>query len=398
MADVPVVIVGAGPTGLTAALFLASRGIGVTVIERNAEPYADPRAATFHPPTLDMFAASGVTARLHELGIIARRWQVWGRSEGLIAEFDLDLLADVTAYAYRLQCEQHKLVGILLEKLAERPGANVRFGESVETVRQDPEGVTVRTAAGDEIRAAFVVGADGGRSIVRKSQNIEFLGFTYQERFLVIATRFDFERKGFAYSSYISDPDEWAALFKVPDKGPPGLWRALFPTKPHERESDLLDLAQAEQRLRRFNPESQPGEIVHTNLYTVHQRVAAAYRKGRVLLAGDAAHVNNPLGGMGMNFGIHDAISLAGKIAGVLDGSALENVLDLYDRQRRYVANAFLQVMTIRNKTFLEEKNQAIRTARLAELRGTATDRDKARTYLLRTSMIEGLQAADQIV
>jgi 3-(3-hydroxy-phenyl)propionate hydroxylase len=394
----PVVIVGAGPTGLTAALFLSLQGVSVRVLERHAEPFEDPRAATFHPPTLEMYAASGITQRLHDLGIIARHWQYWGRTEGLVADFDLGVLSDITPYPYRLQCEQHKLVRVLLDELFETDCVDVQFGTEVVDVDQRPDGADVYTADGHNIRASYVIGADGGRSIVRKSQAINFEGFTYEERFLVITNAFDYATRGFAYSCYISDPHEWLALFKVPGKGPPGVWRVVFPTRPEERESDLLNHSNAESKLNAFIKADQPFGVSHTNLYTVHQRIASTYRRGRVLLAGDAAHVNNPLGGMGMNFGIHDAVSLADKLACVINGSATQDLLDLYDRQRRYVAKSLLQTMTIQNKKIIEEKDETLRRVRLGELREIAANRDRSRAYLLRTSMIEGLKASHEIV
>jgi 3-(3-hydroxy-phenyl)propionate hydroxylase len=396
MADPLVVIVGAGPSGLTAALFLSEQGVPVTVLERSAEPFADPRAATFHPPTLEMFTPSGITARMHETGIVARHWQIWDRGKGLVAEFDLAALADITPYPYRLQFEQHKLVRLLLETLARRPGVDVRFGVDAVDVIQDQDGVSVRTADNEEFRSTYVIGADGGRSIVRKSQDVDFAGFTYQERFLVITNRFDFASKGYAYSCYVSDPDEWCALFKVPGNGPPGIWRVVFPTAPDVQEQDLLDHASAERRLQAFIPTGERYDVIHTNLYTVHQRVAATYRKGRVLLVGDAAHVNNPLGGMGMNFGIHDAVNLADKLARVLEG-ANDDLLDLYDRQRRHVANAFLQAMTIQNKKLLEERDLSVRARNLADQAAIARDPDRSRANLMRTSMIDGLKVASEI-
>jgi len=390
-----VAIAGAGPSGMTAALFLARAGVQVTVLERHAKPFEDPRAATIHPPTMELYAESGVTAGLHARGIVAPIWQFRGREEGVIAAFDLGILADETPYPYRLQCEQHKLVEILAEKLRALPHARVIWDAAVSDVVQDDSGVTLSTSAGD-IRADYAIGADGGRSVVRKSQAIGFEGFTYPERFLVITTPHDFGADGFAISSYVSDPREWCALFKVPGTTPDGLWRVVFPTDPAAEDSALLDFDAAEARLQGLIPRGEKYQIVHTNLYAVHQRVASVFRQGRVLLAGDAAHVNNPLGGMGMNFGIHDAANAAEKLTAVLNG-ADDSLLDRYDRQRRHVANAFLQAMTIANKQTLEEKDPARRLARLDTLRATAADPARARAHLLKTSMIEGFRAAAAI-
>jgi 3-(3-hydroxy-phenyl)propionate hydroxylase len=391
-----VVVVGGGPTGLTAALFLVDAGVNVRVLESRTSIYDDPRAATFHPPTLQMFEKSGITKRLHEMGILCPRWQFRGREEGVIAEFDLGILADITPYPYRLQCEQHKLVAAIDKLLSAHPKCSIHYGATVEAVEQNADSVSVRTADGAVYRASFVIGADGGRSVVRKSQDIAFDGFTYEERFLVITTGFDFEQLGFAYSCYVSDPREWCALFKVPGAGPPGVWRVVFATSSQTPAEQLLDHEYARCKLDGFIPAARPYSIVHTNLYTVHQRVAETYRRERVLLAGDAAHVNNPLGGMGMNFGIHDAVDLADKISRVLRGEP-EQLLGLYDRQRRHVANAFLQAMTIQNKHVLEEKDSSVRRQRIQEMAEIARDSEKSRAFLMRTAMFQGLRAAKQV-
>lgn len=385
---------------MATALFLIQRGIPVTVIERSIEAHADPRAATYHPPTLEMLAPSGVTAELHAQGIIARRWQFRDRREGLVAEFDLERLTDDTPYPYRLQCEQHKLVDMMERRVAGSSLATIIHGASVDDVTQDSSHASAMVLHADgrreRLSGSYLVGADGGRSIVRKSQNIAFEGFTWPERFLVITTTFDFESLGFAYSSYTMDPIEWAATFKVPGDDGRGIWRCVFPTRTDEHESDLLDSTRAAARLREFVPESASGRVVHVNLYAVHQRVAATYRKGRVLLAGDAAHINNPLGGMGLNFGIHDAHSLAGYLAEAIE-SGRNEPLDRYDRQRRTVAERYLQAQTIANKQLLEETDHDRRLARQAEMRAIAADQDRARQYLLRTAMIEGLRVAASI-
>lgn len=395
MAQDPVVIVGAGPSGLTAAFFLVRAGVPVLMLERGDRIYDDPRAATIHPPTLEMFAQSGVTARILDEGIETRFWQFRGRKEGLVAQFDLNLLADVTPFPYRVQCEQHRLSRILLAELQKEARFAIRWRMPVDRVVQDDDGVAVH-AGNRVVRASWVIGADGGRSVVRKTQKIGFEGFTYPERFLVVTTAHDFEPEGFSYSNYLSDPDEWAAIFKVPGDRPAGLWRVTAPARPEEAETDLLDAAKAEARLKRLMPHNAGYEIVHTNLYAVHQRVAATFRKGRVMLIGDAAHVNNPLGGMGMNFGIHDAGSVAEHLTAVF-GGANPALLDRFDRRRRHVAQTFLQSMTIQNKQALEERDAVKRAERLAEMRAIADNPDRARAHMLRTAMIESVRAAEAI-
>jgi 3-(3-hydroxy-phenyl)propionate hydroxylase len=392
----PVLIAGGGPSGLSTALFLTDRNVPVVVIDEHEGLYEDPRAATFHPPTLEMFAPSGITEKLHQRGFVVPTWQMWDRKNGLVAEFDLGALRDRTNFPYRLQCEQHKLVEMLREALSTREICTFRKGERVENVVQQAGIVRVETSKGVH-RAKYLVGADGGRSVVRKSQGIAFEGFSYPERFLVITSTYDFEEEGYALSCYVSDPEEWCALFKVPGAGPPGLWRTVFPTAAGDSEAFLLSDAYAQDRLERFLPRVKPYEIVHTNLYSVQQRVAAQYRKGNVFLVGDAAHVNNPLGGMGMNFGIHDACNLAEKLAAVINDGASEDLLDLYARQRRSVATDVLQTQTIENKKSLEEKDEVALRQRQIFLREAAQDPEKAVQYLLRTAMFEGLEAAAAI-
>jgi len=396
-----VLIAGGGPAGMSAALFLLAEGVSVTVLERSVTPHADPRAATYHPPTLEMLEASGVTAELQERGIVAPHWQYRDRRSGLVAQFDLGVLAADTRYPYRLQCEQHKLVAMLERRVAEHPLARVVHDAELVGVTQTDERVQIEVShahgGSEQLQGQWLIGADGGRSLVRKSQDIGFEGFTWPERFLVITTTFDFATLGYAFSSYTMDPIEWAATFKVPGEDEQGIWRCVFPTRPEDAEDVLLDFGRAAERLAAFAPESVQGRILHTNLYAVHQRVAQTYRKGRVLLAGDAAHVNNPLGGMGLNFGVHDAHNLAHRLGRIWRGEAGSELLDQYDRQRRAVAERYLQAQTIANKQTLEETDEQARQARQAAMRATAADPQQARQYLLRTAMIEGLRAAAAI-
>jgi len=391
-ATLPVVIAGAGPVGCAAALYLAQREIPVVLLEAEATLPLDLRASTFHPPTLDMLDTLDVTRRLLPLGLKSPQYQYRDRRTGDAATFDLKVLTGETAHPYRLQCEQYKMTQVVCDMLADLPQASVRFSHRLQDVRQDAQGITavVDTPAGSrELRGSYLIGADGASSNVRKAIGVEYEGFTYPEKFLVVSTDFDFPAHfpGLTNVNYVSDPDEWCVLLKTST-----LWRILFPTDPALDEDTLLSEAFIQGRLARLVPGQPAFDIVHRTLYRVHQRVASTYRKGRVVLVGDAAHINNPLGGMGMNGGLHDAFNLSEKLVEILQGRAPEDLLDVYDRQRRSVALQFVQEQTIRNKKLMEEKDPQLQRARQAEFMRIAADPQLAKQFLMKTSMIQSLR------
>ena len=399
------VIAGAGPTGLMCALALARQGVSVVVCEAEATLTHDLRAGSFHPPTQEMMAPYGITARMHELGLQVRKWQVRSRRGGMVAEFDLGLLADVTPYPYRLHLEQHRLTPIMLDILRKESNAEVHFGHRITGFEPRAHSVLVKFESEGipgKLEASWLIGADGGRSTIRKLLPVEFEGFTWPEQFLVVSTPYDLGRHGFAMNAYVADPVEWAAVFKMPDMGPPGLWRLAFPCDPGLPDDALLDPQAVQKRMQGFLPLKEGGqmrdyEIRYASIYRVHQRVANEWRHGRVLLAGDAAHLNNPLGGFGLNSGIHDAVNLAAKLARVWRDEDHEALLDIYVHQRRKTTIDQVQAMSIRNKRLLEERDPAVQKARMEELMATAGDPQRARQYLLETSMIAGLKRSQEM-
>ena len=398
----PVIVVGAGPVGLLCALELARRQVPVTVLESEPGTTLDLRAGTFHPPTLEMLQPEGVADAMLQTGIKVRHWQSRDREYGLIAQWDLDLLKNDTAYPFRLHLEQHRLTPILLSKLRDYSHAQVLFGHEFLDLTQSDDQVQARarTAQGVvQIKGSYLVGADGGRSAVRKSAGIEFDGYTWPERYTVVSTSFDFEPLGYADNAYISDPQQWLAFFRMPDAGPPGLWRMTTPVNDDLSDEEVLAPAFAHRTINRIigAPAQETYPIVHQSVYRVHQRVAQQFRVGRVLLAGDSAHVNNPLGGFGLNSGIHDAVNLGEKLARVMQGSASADLLDLYHRQRHTVAMEYVQTLSVKNKKNLEEKDLPTRLARFEELRQTVADPVKARAYLLMSSMINSIARANAI-
>lgn len=388
-----VLIAGGGPVGLFCALLLGRAGAHVRLFEAGPRFLDDPRAATTHPATLEALGQAGLVEDMAKAGLIAPVFQFWDRpTQQLVAEFDHALLAGETQYPYVIQCEQFKTSRIILERVAQLPNVEILMDHSILGLEQttDKVIVRVRTPKGEEtFTGAYLIGADGGRSTVRKQAEIPFEGFTWPERFLVLTTPFDFEKeRGYCYRSYFADPDEWCNCFKVAADGPPGLWRTVFPADANAPEAELLGDAVVQARLQRFFPQAKPYEIVHRNLYTTHQRVASTFRKGRVLLAGDSAHVNNSIGGMGLNGGLQDAANLSDKLARVLMDDAPESLLDLYSLQRRTVSIEFVQEQSIANKKRLEAKDPADRAKNFDALRATAADPAKARDFLRRSAMI----------
>jgi 3-(3-hydroxy-phenyl)propionate hydroxylase len=398
-----VIIVGAGPVGMVCALALNTRGIAVTVLEQEPAPVKDQRAASIHPPTLELLDALGITRKIIPLGLVSEKYRFHDRvTKAVVAEFDLAQMRDEFRFPFVLQYEQYKLTASIAAEYANADDFDVRFAHSVTAVGQDADAVEVEvsSASGRErLSAAYVIGCDGGHSTVRRCAGIAFEGFTYPEKFIKIATTFDFGtvNPDLVYRNYFSDPDEWCNLFKVRGESPGGLWRAIFPLQADEDEKAALSRQRIEERLQKFFPRPGHYDVEYVNIYGVSQRVAATFRQGRILLAGDAAHVNNPIGGMGMNGGIHDAINLAEKLSLVLRGERGEELLDLYDRQRRHVAREYIQTQTIANKKLMEERDTAVRQAMFDELRRTAADPQAARHYMRRAALLHSLQMADAV-
>ncbi len=395
-----VVVVGAGPVGMVCALALNRRGIPVTVFETEPAPVKDQRAATIHPPSLEMLNELGVFEKILPLGLKSNTYRFHDRpSDSVIAEFDLELLKDEIKFPFVLQYEQYKLTASIATEYANAGDFDVRFSHNVTGLTQTADGIDVEVtspAGVETLRADYVIGCDGGRSTVRKLADIEFEGFTYPEKFIKIATTFKFEtvNPNLCFRNYFSDPREWCNLFKVRGESPGGLWRAIFPIPDDEDETTAMSPERLEERLQKFFPKNGRYDIEYVNLYGVHQRVAATFRKGRILLAGDSAHVNNPIGGMGMNGGMHDGINLASKLAQVIHGEAGEELLDLYSRQRRHAAVKYVQAQTIANKRLMEERDPAVRKANFDELRRTADNKDTAKAYMRRAALFDSLRDA----
>jgi len=403
-----VIVSGCGPVGAVIALALIRNGIPVTLIEQLPDAAEDQRAATIHPPTVEMLVGLGLETEMFSEapsgGMPAPLFHFRDRATGdLVAEFNISLLKDEVRYPYVVQWEQYKLVHAALPHIRASGIGEVRFSTKLIDLTQtaDDVVVTVINAGGEmeKLYGKYLVGTDGGSSAVRRLAQIAFEGFTWPERFIKIGTTFDFGTtgKGYCTRNYFSDPDEWINLFKVKGYGPPGIWRGVFPVPQTEEDAEALAMAGLQRRLQGIHEKSGDYNIPYYALYAVHQRVAETFNKGRVLLAGDSAHVNNPIGGMGMNGGIHDAINLAEKLTEVWFGRADVGLLNRYTRQRRKAQVDYVQAQTIQNKKSLEEKDPAIRRRHLDELRRTSADVTLHKKFLYRSSLIDSLNSANAV-
>src|ERR1700684_2051870 len=321
----PILIAGGGPVGVITAL--ARQGLAVEVLEAEQRVNDNPRAATTHAATLEILDGLGLVDDVMARGLIEPKFRIWDRAaRELIAEFDFGVLKTDTRYPFVVQCEQHKLANMTIERLGRLAHATVAFSSRIVDFVQFDDRVEaeVETASGTRrVTGSYLIGCDGGRSTVRNTLGIDFEGFTHPERFLILTTPFSFDTLYAQCSrNYFSDAQEWCALFKVTGDDGKGLWRLLFPTRLGETDAQAFDDDTGQQRLQNFFPKEAEFPVFHRNIYNVHQRVAAAFRKGRVFLAGDSAHVNNPLGGLGLNFGIHDAVGVGGLLGQVMIGQA----------------------------------------------------------------------------
>ena len=399
--DGHVVISGGGPTGVVAALACAQRGFRVTLIEAASEIDDNPRAATTHPSTLEYIDRLGFVDEFIDKGLVCRYFQFWDRdSRTRVAQFDHEILRDETKFPFAVQTEQHKLVQMLLPKIRAFPGCSAELGTEVVDAVQDEHKVTVTVRRDGElskIDCDWLVAADGGRSTIRKQLDIPFEGFTFPERFTVLTTVHDFERSlGCCYRNYLAGSEEWAMIFKVAGDDMKGRWRAVMPTRESESDEQALADASVIGRMQGLDRSCTLDDVVHRKIYNVHQRIAAQFRVGRIYLAGDASHLNNPIGGLGLNCGIHDAMELVDTLEAARAGAGEER-LDRYQRRRRTLNAEFIQEQTINNKKRLEEKDPAARQRRLDELRATEADPARQKAFLMRSSLIASVRRAGTI-
>lgn len=394
--DAQVVIVGAGPVGLSAAMRLEAFGLSTIVLEAEGDLPEDLRASTFHPPTLDMLAQYGLAEPLIAQGLKCEHWQIRQHETGERAVFDLSHLKGETDHPFRLQCEQFRLCRILADHLSGADHVSIRMGASVVDVRQDDDSVAVSYEQGGErhsVKARYLIGADGARSAVRTLLGWELEGKTYPETTILAITDFRFEDhiEGLSNVNYCWTEGGTFSLLRLKE-----FWRCSLYPRGDETTEEGLTAESIQRKLQAIVARDEPYKVLEVRPYRVHMRIAPDYRKGRVILAGDAAHINSPSGGMGMNGGVHDAFNLTEKLKAVLDG-ADTGLLDLYTRQRRPIAEQEILAQADRNRGRMHERDPERRKVMMSELQAMLADPVRHKAYVMQSSMIDGLRKAETL-
>ncbi len=387
--DLPVLIAGAGPVGLSVAASLVTQGFRVEVFEKGADLADEARASTFHASSLEYFAEWGVADDVVAHGKQVRILQFWEReTRERVADFDYALIAKDTPYPFRLQCPQNKVTRLIKPRIEATGLCQIHFSHEVLTHRDlgDHVEVDVQTPEGKKtVKGSYVIGADGGASKVREALNMILEGETYEDRFLLVGADIDYNAifPDIGLVAYIYDPEEWVIIMHLPE-----VVRTVFRLKPDEDAEAALKEDAVRARMAAFIGKPVDFKISMASYYRVHQRVAPTFRVGRAVLAGDAAHINNPAGGMGMNSGIHDA-HLLGKLLGEVLRGGSDDLLDEYSDSRRRAAVEMVQASTARNYRDLSLKDPAQRMKRNRDMAAAAADPIQARAYLLRASMLD---------
>ena len=382
-----VVVVGAGPVGLVTALGLAQRGLKVTVLEREAAVIASPRAMVYHCAVLPGLEKLGLLDDVLQAGFTATRLAMHVFKTGEKIGLDVGVLEGHEPYAFNVHLGQHELARIALEHLRELPGTEVLFGTSVLGITEDGDSVTVTAESSLEpleIKADYVVGTDGARSQVRKLIGLELEGMTWPERFVATNIRYDMKKLGYEDANMVIDDTYGCVVARIDEED---LWRVTFAEDADLPEEELPD------RIATFFKTLLKGDddyrIREYSPYFMHQRSAPTYRKGRVLLAGDAAHITNPTGGMGLTSGLFDSFVLSEALAAVVNGVVGDEVLDAYSEQRRKVFLEYASPTAVRFKTLVYNPTPEILAEALAGLRMAAADENIGRMAMALAQPVE---------
>jgi 3-(3-hydroxy-phenyl)propionate hydroxylase len=392
----PIIVVGAGPVGFFTAALLVDAGYPVMMLEKKGGLAMDMRASTFHPATLDLLAPLGLAEPLIECGSITQAWQYMIHETKNHAVFDLESIRGWTDHPFRLQCEQFNFTVLALERLEKSPLFEIRFNHQVTAVEDSGDEVRVRVHSPrgpQELTTSWLIAADGENSTVRQEMNLAFEGSDFPKSSITVVLDHPFQDEipGLLGINFVWTDNDYYSLIQVRD-----LWRFTYSPDPAHTAAEALSEEVVQAHIQDAFPSERPYLLVLRNYHKLQQRCLDSFRKGRVLFAGDSAHLNSPSGGMGMNSGMHDAHCLVEHLLPVLEGAAPAG-LDRYSRRRRTIALEEVQRLSARNHLWHREADRETRNLIWRELQTIVSDEEKSREFLLESSMIRSRQREFEI-
>jgi 2-polyprenyl-6-methoxyphenol hydroxylase-like FAD-dependent oxidoreductase len=384
-----VIIIGGGPVGFINALGLAQAGVRVSVIEAEPQIFNSPRAAVYFWSVLSGLRRLGILADAEAAGVRKQDYTYLVRRSGERIVYSMEMLQGHAPHPYNLHLGQHRLADIALHHLKTFSNATVRFGTRLQKLHQDVDGVTLTVVTereSEQLRAKWVIGADGASSTVRRLLGLSFDGMTWRERFVATNVNYDFERYGYARATFVID-DRFGAVIAILNNE--GLWRCTYMEEETLPEETFLE--RLPQIYEAILPGRGPYELIAASPYRMHQRSAQRYRVGRVVLAGDAAHVTNPTGGLGLTSGLFDSYALYPALAAVVLEGADDEVLDRYSAARRDIFVNRVSPQATANKRLIYHANGGGRNLdeALTGLRRLATDPEFRWQRLMFTQSLE---------
>ncbi len=380
MADkTDVLIVGGGPVGMLAALTLAQAGASVRVLDKEPQIINSPRAAVYFPSTLLVLEELGI---LDELNAIGFQNSDFGTH---IPEFGYHSVVKTEAtegipYDYQLHVGQHEVARVAMEH-AQKLGVEVLFDQELHGYEEYDDRILALVSGPDSeatYEAKWLIGCDGARSTVRKLAGIEFEGHTWPERFIATNVKFPFKELGYSQANFVCDPVNMAVIAQLDTDG---LWRCTYMEDSELPVESYLD--RVHQRYEWFMQGRKDYEIVSANPYTLHQRAAETLHKGRVLLAGDAAHATNPCGGLGLTSGLWTGVVLADVLGAVLRGEEEAEVLDRFSDERRRIFWEIVSPAATENKRMLQEQDMEQRRKDLEHVKALQTNPESGALLML---------------